>query len=253
MRIESRLISWRCQSAASWTKQRPRQKGGGQGGVNEKFRIRRVWESEHGSNARRSSDSSVIFHSGVTLKYLSVAVSSPPTLTCLQCCLTQSSVLYSISRCSSMQRSYRASASVCPPTPAFRDQPRSCQVMLAVALPLPSLSSSLSCLLIFPSSSKDAFFPYMCLVCFGVGGVVFFFLFASRRAQPASSLLCFLSPPLNICSLTDCDGRSVYVHNFIQEGKRRGIIDACRKAVRKKKKEPYHPSNLSALLLYFPQ
>lgn len=116
--------------------------------------------------------SSLIIHDCLTGIDLSKAFSALSMLTCLPSCLTHSPVFYSVTYRSSIWCSHRVSDSLCRPTPAVGDQPLSCQVMLRVALPLPSLFIQPS-----PSSYLPSFIHF------------FFFL---QQEQHKSCFACFL-------------------------------------------------------------
>lgn len=154
-----------------------------------------------------------------------------------------------------MWRSHRASGSVCPPTPAVGDQPSSRQVMLRVALPPSSLfiQPPMSSYLFF--LIQACFFPLIYL--FLVLDFFFFFLHQGEHnsASPGSTFIRFLSPPLNIWSLTDCDACSVERAGF-HSRKKMMRHDACIEAVRGGEERSLiwaATSNLLALILYFPQ
>lgn len=114
--------------------------------------------------------------------------------------------------------------------------------------PLTFHPAFLSFLLSFYMSSYLSFFIQACF--FSPIPLFFFVLFflhqiEDKSSSPGSSFICFLSPPLNIWSLTDCDARSVLRADFHS---RRKMIwhDACTEAVREKK-EPYLSGDVKSL------
>lgn len=173
------------------------------------------------------------FIPGVPLIRLEMAPSPPSTLTCPQRRLAHSSALLLRHLLLSCGRSHRSSGSVCPPTPAVGDQPRSCQVLLGVALPLPSLSiqPSIRVFLSFLLHTRVLFFPHVS-VCF----CIYFFCIQERTD------LLRLAPPffdfyLHLLTFALRQiGRFLRAH-FHQ---RREMMwhDACGGAVRKKTRSP---------------
>lgn len=129
--------------------------------------------------------------------------SPPSSLTCPQRRLAHSSALLLHHLLLGCGRSHRSSGSVRPPTPAVGDQPRSCQVMLGVALPLPSLPIQPS-VHVFPSLLLHTHMLFSHVsVCFGI--YIFCIQESSDLLRLAPPFFDFYLQPPNICSLADCE------------------------------------------------